>query len=193
MRRNLAKGIILVCLAAVLGMGGEAGAAGFGYGAFKGEWGLRFGYGKSVRKADVKLYSLLPRWGIFVVRPGNNYLGKVGIAFVLEGIISIAGAEKTGFELGITPMMKITYPLAPGVIFFLEGGAGIISESIDSPVIAHTFNFTPQCGGGLDIALTPRLGATLAYRFRHSSSAGIYKDNPAFNTNFFHLGLTYYY
>ena len=68
-----------------------------------------------------------------------------------------------------------------------------LTESIDSPAIAHAFNFTPQFGGGFDIALTPQLALSLAYRFRHSSNAGIYKENQAFNVNFVQAGLNYYY
>ena len=69
----------------------------------------------------------------------------------------------------------------------------MITESIDSPALAHAFNFTPQAGGGVDIALNPQLALQVAYRFRHSSNAGIYKENPAFNVNFFQAGLNYYY
>jgi len=192
MRPACGKWIMVLVLAAVLGLPGGARAADFDYANFQGEYGLRFGYGKSIHKASVQLYSLLPRWGIFLLRPGHT-LGPLGISFVVEGILSVASAEDTGFEVGITPMFKFTYVLFPKALLFVEGGAGLISEGINSPAIGHSFNFTPQVGAGLDIALMPRLGFTLAYRFRHSSNAGIYKENPAFNCNFFHAGLTYYY
>jgi opacity protein-like surface antigen len=90
-------------------------------------------------------------------------------------------------------MLKLHLPLGTAAKFFIEGGAGLITESFDSPAIAHAFNFTPQIGGGFDIALMPQLGLTLAYRFRHSSNAGLYDENPAFNCHFFHAGLTYFY
>jgi opacity protein-like surface antigen len=156
------------------------------------EVGLRFAYGKNTKTASVHLYSLLPRWGIFLIPPGKQ-LGAFGISFVAEGIVSIAGAEDTGFEVGITPLVKFSCLLFPSVMAYIEGGAGIISESIDSPALAHAFNFTPQVGGGFDIALTPQLALSVAYRFRHSSNAGLYNENPAFNVNFFQGGLTYYY
>jgi opacity protein-like surface antigen len=117
----------------------------------------------------------------------------VGLSFVVEGIVSAAEADENGFELGFTPMLKLRLPLGPMAMFFIEGGAGLITESFDSPAIAHSFNFTPQVGAGFDIALMPRLGLTLAYRFRHSSNAGLYNENPAFNVNYFHAGLTYFY
>jgi opacity protein-like surface antigen len=165
----------------------------FDYANFNQEVGLRFAYGKNTAKADVRLYSLLPRWGLFLIRPNSKTLGGLGLSFVVEGIVSVASAEETGFEIGFTPMFQLSYPLTPGVLLFLEGGAGIISESINSPALAHTFNFTPQVGAGVDIALAPRWGLIFAYRFRHSSNAGLYNENPAFNVNFFQMGLTYHY
>jgi hypothetical protein len=178
-------------LAALLALPGGAWGAGFDYGKFNQEVGLRFGYGKSTQKARVHLYSLLPHWGIFLLKPGQRY--GLGLSFVVEGIVSIAEAERNGFELGFTPMLKLHLPLGTAAKFFIEGGAGLITESFDSPAIAHAFNFTPQVGGGFDIALMPQLGLTLAYRFRHSSNAGLYAENPAFNCHFFHGGLTYFY
>ena len=112
---------------------------------------------------------------------------------MVEGIVSIASADEVGFELGFTPMVKFSCLVFPSVLAYIEGGAGLISESINSPAIAHAFNFTPQVGAGFDIALTPQMALSVAYRFRHSSNAGIYKENPAFNVNFFQAGLNYYY
>lgn len=194
MLRTGGKGFAAFILAVLLALPMVAWGADFDYGHFNGEFGLRFGYGHSTHKADVNLYSLLPRWGVFLVRPGSYpSAGGIGLSFVLEGIISAAQAEGNGAEVGITPMLKVSLPLGRRAMFFIEGGAGLIAESFDSPAIAHTFNFTPQVGAGVDIALMPRLGLTVAYRFRHSSNAGIYKENPAFNVNFGHAGLTYFY
>lgn len=179
-------------LVAVLGLSGMARGAEFDIANFNQEVGIRFAYGHNTHGASVNLYSLLPRWGIFFLHPGKQ-LGPFGAEFVVEVIGSGAAAEGPGFELGFTPMLKVSALLFPSVLAYIEGGAGMISESIDSPAIAHAFNFTPQFGGGVDIALTPQLALSLAYRFRHSSNAGIYKENPAFNVNFFQAGVAYYY
>ncbi len=191
MRRAWARRILGIALAAVLGLTGMAWGAEFDPANFNQELGIRFGYGKNTHGASVHLYSLLPRWGIFFLHPGRS--NPFGAEFVVEVIGSGAAAEGPGFELGFTPMLKLSALLFPSVLAYLEGGAGIISESIDSPALAHSFNFTPQIGGGVDIALTPQLALSLAYRFRHSSNAGIYKENPAFNVNFFQAGIAYYY
>jgi hypothetical protein len=192
MRRAWGKLAMIAVLAATLGFPGVGWGEAFAVSDFNGELGLRFGYGKSNQKASVYLYSLLPYWGTFLIRPGKS-LGPVGLSFVLEGIVSVAQADGNGAEVGITPLLKARVLLFPGVFGFIEGGAGLIAESFDSPAVAHTFNFTPQVGAGVDFALRANLAATVAYRFRHSSNAALYKENPAFNCHFFHGGLTYFY
>jgi hypothetical protein len=157
-------------------------------------FGLRLAYGYSCKSPSVDFYSLLPRWGIFLVHPHTSNLpGKLGISFELEGIFSLAEACNTGWELGITPLMKFTLPVTRGLHLFLEGGAGVITQQFNNPRVPHAFNFTPQVGAGLDIAVASRWGVTVAYRFRHSSNAGIEEPNPGLNANFFHAGITYFY
>ena len=191
-RRMWGNGLVVMVLAVLVLLPGRVKAAEFDVSKFNQEVGLRFGYGKNTKTAPVHLYSLLPRWGIFLMPPGKKW-GPFGASFVVEGIASIASADEVGFELGFTPMVKFSCLVFPSVLAYIEGGAGLISESINSPALAHAFNFTPQVGGGFDIALTPQLALSLAYRFRHSSNAGIYKENQAFNVNFFQGGLNYYY
>ncbi|MEW6386739.1 MAG: acyloxyacyl hydrolase [Thermodesulfobacteriota bacterium] len=193
MRGSFLRGISALLVAVFLWMPDSAGGEGFDFTKFNQEVGLRFGYGKSLRKASVHLYSFFPRWGIFLVKPGTFLPGGLGVSAVVEGILSIADAEQTGSEFGFTPMLKLSLPVHQRLLFFIEGGAGLIAENFNSPAIAHTFNFTPQVGGGVDIALKPNLAFTLAYRFRHSSNAGLYDQNPAFDVHFFQGGLTYYY
>jgi len=191
MRRAYGKWMALVTLAALVAAPVGGWGATFDLANSQGEFGLRLAYGSAISKASVNLYTLLPRWGIFLVRPGKT--STFGVSFVLEGIFSVAKAENTGTEIGITPMVKVSARLFPGVMAFIEGGAGVISESFNSPAVPNAFNFTPQVGAGFDIALTSRLAFTAAYRFRHSSNAGIYKENHAFNVNFVQAGLTYFY
>jgi hypothetical protein len=191
-RRRWGNGLMVMLLAAFVLLPGRVKGAEFDVSKFNQEVGLRFAYGKNTKKATVHLYSLLPHWGIFLMPPGKSW-GPFGASFLVEGIASIAGADDTGFELGITPLVKLSCLVFPSVLFYIEGGAGVISESINSPALAHAFNFTPQVGAGFDIALTTQAAFSVAYRFRHSSNAGIYKENPAFNVNFFQAGLNYYY
>jgi opacity protein-like surface antigen len=192
LRRICGNGLMAMVLVVAVLLPGTVRGAEFDISKFNQEVGLRFAYGKNTKKATVQLYSLLPRWGIFLMPPGKKW-GPFGASFVVEGIVSIASAETTGFELGFTPLLKLSCLLFPSVLFYIEGGAGLIAESIDSPALAHVFNFTPQVGAGFDIALTSQLALTVAYRFRHSSNAGLLEPNPSFNVNFFQCGLNYYY
>jgi opacity protein-like surface antigen len=191
-RRIYGKALLVMVLTGAVLLPGMVQGAEFDVNKFNREVGLRFAYGKNTKTASVHLYSLLPRWGLFLIPPGKR-LGPFGVSFVVEGIISVADADETGFEVGVTPLLKLSYLLFPSVMAYIEGGAGLISESIDSPALAHAFNFTPQVGAGFDIAITSQLALSVAYRFRHSSNAGLYNENPAFNVNFFQCGLNYYY
>jgi len=191
-RRVGRKGLAALVLALVLGLPGVAQGVDFDLDKLNSEVGLNFGYGKNTKKATVQLFSLFPHWGLFLVPPGQQW-GPLGISFLVEGTLSLAQAETDGFEVGIAPLFKLSLLLFPGVMAHIEGGAGVISESINSPALANVFNFTPQVGGGFDIALTPQLAFQVAYRFRHSSDAGIHEPNPSFNVNFFQAGLNYYY
>jgi hypothetical protein len=190
-RRFWGNRLIILVLAGVLGAG-PVSAAEFDYDRFNQEWAIRAAYGKSIRKAEVNLYTLLPRWGIFLVRPCQSRLAGLGVSVVFEGVISIADAENTGWEFGLTPLLKFSLPLGNRALLFAEGGAGIIWEHFESNAVARPFNFTPQAGGGIDIALTRNLALTLAYRFRHSSNASLYEENSDLNVNFFQIGLTFY-
>ena len=187
--------LTLVFLLVISGFGSPAPqAAEFDLAACRFNLGLRLAYGHHVKSPPVPLYTLLPRWGVFLVRPHGSWPGGLGLSFEVEGIISVAEAERsTGWEIGFTPLLKLTLPVTRGLHLFIEGGAGIIGENFESEAIPHRFNFTPQVGGGLDIALTSKLGLTLAYRYRHSSNAGLYRENPAFNVQFFQAGVVYFY
>ena len=189
------RSIILAALiAAALTIPGVLHAADFDIADCQHDFGLRLGYGYSWKNPSVHFYSLLPRWGLFLVHPHTSTLpGHLGISFEVEGILSIAEACDSGWELGITPLIKFTLPVTTGLHLFLEGGAGMITQQFRNPRVPHSFNFTPQVGVGLDIAVASQWGVTVAYRFRHSSNAGLVEPNPGLNANFFHAGIIYYY
>jgi hypothetical protein len=157
------------------------------------ELGLRVGYGQTCRAREtLRFYNVLPRWGVFLTRSDNPYLGKLRFSFLLEGITGAIQDGNLGWDIGFTPLVKISYPWGP-VLAYIEGGAGVIWENSHSPSYAHAFNFSPQAGAGLDIKITGNYALSLAYRFRHTSNAGLYLHNPGVNSNFFTLGVTYYY
>jgi|UniRef100_A0A7V6A4L9 lipid A 3-O-deacylase len=194
MRTTGFRGLLLAVLTVATFLPGTLGAVDFDLADCRHDMGLRLGYGFSMSGPSVHLYSLLPRWGIILINPHASALpGKLGISFELEGILSIAEAEDTGWELGITPLLKFTLPVTGFLHPFLEGGVGIITQQFNSPRVPHSFNFTPQVGVGCDLAVTSRWALTLAYRFRHSSNAGLVQPNPGLNMNLFQAGLTYFY
>ncbi|MCX5891498.1 MAG: hypothetical protein NTW80_00710, partial [Deltaproteobacteria bacterium] len=105
-RQVCGKGLVAVVLALILGLPVLVQGAEFDLSKFNQEAGLNLAYGKNTHGANVQLFSLVPHWGIFLMRPGTK-MGPVGISFLVEGIISVANAEQTGFELGFTPMFRL--------------------------------------------------------------------------------------
>lgn len=159
----------------------------------KAEFGLRYGYGQTIQAHETLHFnSFFPRWGIFLTKANNPVLGRLRLSLVLEGILGSITDHNRGWEIGMTPLLKLSYPFGR-ILGYLEGGAGLIWENIDSPTYAHTFNFSPQIGVGFDINLFGGYALTLGYRFRHTSNAGLYRENPGVNSNFFLIGLAYYY
>lgn len=158
------------------------------------ELGLRFGYGQTcTARETIHFYSWMPRFGVFLTGPHNPLLGRLRLSLLLEGLIGAMKNHNTGWDLGLTPLLKISYPVSSRILGYLEGGVGVIWENIDSPTYSHAFNFSPQVGVGLDIRLVGNVALSLAYRFRHTSNAGIYRENPGVNSNFILLGLGYYF
>ncbi len=99
------------------------------------EVGLRYGYGKTCRAHEtIHFNSIMPRWGIFLTQPDNSILGKLRLSFLVEGIFGTAQASNSGWDFGFTPLLKISYPWGR-VLGYIEGGAGVIWENIDSTYI----------------------------------------------------------
>jgi hypothetical protein len=188
----LRMGLVLAVLAASL-RAGSVEAAEFDFAKFHHELGLRLVSGRAIWDGNVRLHGIMPRFGWVLVGPGNPRWAGVGVTVALEGIFAVAEASHTGCELGLTPLLKLSYPVARRALLFVEGGAGIIGEFIDTPDVSHHFNFTPQAGAGVEIALAPQWSLTVAYRYRHSSNAGLYTENPAFDVHLVQAGLTYYF
>ncbi len=157
------------------------------------ELGLRYGYGQTCNAHETLYFNtFFPRWGFFLTDANNPVLGKWRLSLILEGVLGSITDHNRGWDIGVTPLLKLSYPFGR-VLGYLEGGAGLIWENIDSPTYAHTFNFSPQVGVGFDIQLFGGYALSLAYRFRHTSNAGLYKENPGVNSNFFLIGVMYYY
>lgn len=161
--------------------------------AARSELGLRYGYGQTCTAQETLHFnSILPRWGFFLTEANNPFLGRLRLSLVLEGLVGSITDHNRGWDIGITPLLKLSYPFGR-VLGYIEGGAGMVWENIDSPSYAHTFHFSPQIGVGFDINLVGGYALSVAYRFRHTSNAGLYEENPAVNSNFIIIGLTYYY
>ena len=188
--RSLVLAVVLICF--TLGPPAIPPAAA-GFSAARSELGLRYGFGQTSTAHETLYFNtFFPRWGVFLTDANNPVLGRLRLSLLLEGLVGSITDHNRGWDFGLTPLLKLSYPFGR-ILGYVEGGAGLIWENIDSPTYAHTFNFSPQIGVGFDIRLLGGYALSLGYRFRHTSNAGLYKENPGVNSNFFLIGLAYYY
>jgi len=187
---SLVLAVVLVCSTLCPPIARQAAA---GFTTAGSELGLRYGYGQTCKAHETLHFNtFFPRWGFFLTDANNPLLGRLRLSLILEGLLGSITDHNRGWDIGITPLLKLSYPFGR-VLGYVEGGAGLIWENIDSPTYAHAFNFSPQIGVGFDIRLIGGYALSLGYRFRHTSNAGLYKENPGVNSNFFLIGLAYYY
>ena len=71
-RRMWGNGLMVMVLAACVLLPGPVQGAEFDVSKFDQEVGLRFAYGKNTHGASVNIYSLLPRWGMFLKARAKN-------------------------------------------------------------------------------------------------------------------------
>lgn len=72
--------------------------------------------------------------------------------------------------VGITPLLRYSYPLHPRLRAYLEGGAGPIYLGVDTFEQERSgFSFYDQVGAGIELELRPRMSLILGYRFSHIS------------------------
>lgn len=88
----------------------------------KAEFGLRYGYGQTIQAHETLHFnSFFPRWGIFLTKANNPVLGRLRLSLVLEGILGSITDHNRGWEIGMTPLLKLSYPFGR-ILGYLEGG-----------------------------------------------------------------------
>lgn len=72
--------------------------------------------------------------------------------------------------VGITPLLRYSYPIHPRFDIYLEGGAGPIYLGLDTYEQEKSgFSFYDQVGAGVGIHIQPKMSLILGYRFSHIS------------------------
>lgn len=101
-------------------------------------------------------------------------------------------APDLGYLLGVTPLLKYSYPFTFNFSAFLEAGAGPVYLSLETFEQGDPgFNFIDQIGGGVEYNLGG-LQFTLGYRFSHVSHAGLRNNrNRGIDTHAVLLGIRF--
>lgn len=73
---------------------------------------------------------------------------------------------------------------------YIDGGAGVLLTTEDVPPAGSSFNFTPQAGLGLSVAITDEVRLLTGVRWHHISNANIYSSNPGRDSIEIYAGLS---
>jgi len=107
-----------------------------------------------------KLINLHPRYG--------------SLEFGMEGFAYSLLQPDVGAVVGLTPMLKYSYPIYRWMSLYAEAGAGPGYISIDTyEQEVSGFSFLDQIGAGTEIKCNDTFGIRFGYRFGHLSHGGI--------------------
>ena len=112
------------------------------------------------------------------IRFENNFhylprkYGKLNIGVEAFGLAVIE--PNLNKIVGITSMLRYSYPITGRFSPYIEGGAGPIYLGFNTYEQERKgFSFYDQIGGGLEIKIYKRLHLILGYRFTHISHGGL--------------------
>lgn len=169
------KLVSLICLAALLFLGGAPAQAGK---SFFQEIGMSlyanqsFDVDGDLNTAGVRLALVAP-W----------YEGEtVKLDFRLEGQQGVFWGYDRGVEIAMVPALRAYFKwwtMRP----YVECGIGLSYQSVDIYELGTDFNFLSFAGLGLSFPLNDTIHLELGYRLRHISNAGLDERNHGVTAN----------
>ncbi|MCM8791932.1 MAG: acyloxyacyl hydrolase [Candidatus Omnitrophica bacterium] len=157
------------------------------------EWGVGSGFwvAEVEEKRDLKEIPLLLRFG-FDVRPILKNKFNHLLEFIVEPYSSWIVDPKSNFKTGCNFILKGGFSLHR-LYPYLEAGLGFSYFTLQTREQATQFNFTETIGTGINYFLKENLSLNLGYRFQHLSNASIRKPNKGIDSQYFIVGISFYY
>ncbi len=160
------------------------------------EFGLLTGYGRaSIIGQDYQIVSFMPRWG-YDIRGAASKIGLKApgrLEFLVEPLANVVLTPDVNAEAGCSFLLKFGLPLGSELMWFMEGGLGMLYMTQHTLEQGTQYNFLPQAGAGIHYFLTEKWAFTSAYRFRHLSNAGASSRNSGINANMYLVGFSHFY
>lgn len=122
-------------------------------------------------------------FGRTLTKPKEN--SRVAFGYTAECVpLFVVFQDEPAFAVEITPLLLRWdfRKFRPGVIPFLDVGAGILFSRHEVPEGTSAINFTPQGGFGLSISQNGRQALTLEGRYLHISNGGLKVRNRGLNS-----------
>ncbi len=89
---------------------------------------------------------------------------------------------------GLTPMLRVGFPVGSRWVPFVNAGIGASYTNIREPDLSTRFQFNDQAGIGVEYLMNSGWALLVEGRFMHLSNGGFAKPNNGTNTFFLRLG-----
>ena len=156
--------------------------------------GLPIGVGKGTDLEDVRMWAVLPSWGIGLTDPvGGDAWYRGNLEVVIEGALLFNTEPTSGFAGGATVNLRYNFLRAGRFVPYVESGAGLADLNFDLDRQADGLNFFLQVGLGARWLLTDRLALLGGWRFHHISNANSSVPNNGLDSSLFVAGMTVFF
>ena len=82
---------------------------------------------------------------------------------------------------------------SPGLVPFVQAGAGMVTTDIDHHIVGQPFNFNLDAGFGVRYFIAPDWTLNLEYRYQHISNADMGENNLGINACGPFLGISHFF
>jgi hypothetical protein len=109
----------------------------------------------------------------------------------VEPFFSVLKTPERNTETGANFLLKCVFTQKKLFQPYIKAGIGLVYITQETKNQREGFNFLPQAGLGFSFRITENTSASLEYRFRHLSNAGLRKPNSGIDADMFLIGIQF--
>jgi lipid A 3-O-deacylase len=146
-------------------------------------------------------FNIQGAYGNHIVENADSFaLGGIGLSYFPVDHLSLemefnglyfdqAGPEAWGGNFNL--LMRWHFLWKEKWSLYVDGGAGVLFTTDDVPQEGSSFNFTPQAGLGVSLAISDETRLLAGVRWHHISNANIFSSNPGRDSVEVYAGLSF--
>ena len=158
------------------------------------EFGISTGHGWSFDSPEtIKTVPFNIHWGcVLSGRCGSSWYGG-NWELLGEGSFNYLYHNRNQYGIGIACLLRYNFLNRSAWVPFVQGGVGFWHSNVDVHNFPNEYNFSPQCGVGIQYFLCQCMSVRAEYRLQHFSNASLRSDNPGLNFQNVLVGISWYY